>query len=209
MQIVNCIQGSEEWIEARIGLATGSKFKVLQAKASKGSTVRGKTSKDYMKQLAAERLTGLPCVSYKDANMDWGTDNEAGARVVYQAIYGVTVDEVGFVQLDDNVGVSPDGLVGDDGMIEIKCPKTTTHIDTILRNKVPAEYIPQIQGNMWVCDRQWCDFISFDPRMKSTRIWVIRVERDQKYIDNLKREVIGFVLELKELIEKINANSPF
>ncbi len=123
-------------------------------------------------------------------------------------MYGVTVQQVGFVERDENVGCSPDGFVGDDGMVEIKCPKTTTHLETIFKDKVQTCYTAQIQGNLWVCERKWCDYVSFDPRMKSNKGHCVRVERDDSYIDNLNREVIGFLLDLKELIGKID-NSPF
>lgn len=202
MNIIQCEQGSEEWYQARLGKITGSCFSKVLAKG------QGKTRKSYLMQLAAEKLTGLPQDAYSNAVMDRGNEIEPQARAAYQAIHGGTVEQVGFVELDDNIGCSPDGLVGDDGMVEIKSPNTTTHIEYILAGKAPTKYTAQIQGGLWVCDRQWCDFISFDPRMKSNRIFVVRVERDQAYIDNLKREVIGFMLDLNELIKKLDT-SPF
>jgi putative phage-type endonuclease len=203
MRVIDCIQGSDEWYEARLGKVTGSCFSKVLAKG------QGKTRNSYMIQIAAERLTGLPQEAYSNEVMARGTLVEPQAREAYEAFYGVSVEQVGFCELDDNVGVSPDGLVGKAGSIEIKCPNTTTHIDTILRDRVPPQYTAQIQGLLWITDRKWCDFISFDPRMRSNRIWVKRVERDQGYIDNLKREIIGFILELNDLIEKINGNVPF
>jgi hypothetical protein len=122
----------------------------------------------------------------------------------------VSVLEVGFAELNDNVGVSPDGWVGEDGTIEVKCPDTTTHISTILSNKVSPAYKAQIQGGLWVADRQYCDFISFEPTVKNCpQIWVIRVERDQEYIDNLIKEVDRFVEELVALTDKIKSFNPF
>lgn len=203
MRIIDCIQGSNEWLEARLGKVTGSCFGKVLAKG------QGKTRKAYMIQLAAERLTGESQDTYSNAVMERGSLVEPHARAAYKAIYGVDVEDVGFCQLNDDIGASPDGLIGDDGGVEIKSPNSTTHIETILSGKMPPKHKPQVQGNMWVCERKWWDFVSFDPRVKSNRIFVVRVHRDQEYIDNLRREVAGFVIDLKELIEKINGKSPF
>lgn len=219
MNIIECIQGSQEWIDARLGRVTGTGFAKVLAKG------QGKTRKSYLIQLAAERLSGLPQDSFTSGAMDWGTEHEDEARACYEAVQGVEVKQVGFVELDEYievspdgivetkclngyVGVSPDGLVGEDGGAEIKCPNTSTHIKTILSGKMPPEYTAQVQGGMWVAEREWCDFVSFDPRMKSQRIFIVRVKRDQEYIDNLQYEVEKFVKELKILVETIDS-SPF
>lgn len=202
MRVIDCIQGSEDWHEARRGKFTASCSSKVLAKG------QGKTRKSYMLQLAAERLTGEPQDAYSNAVMDRGNEVEPQARAAYEQVYGVTVEQVGFCQLNDDVGGSPDGLVGDDGMIEIKCPNSTTHIEYILAGKAPTKYTAQIQGLLWITDRKWCDFISFDPRMKSNRLFVVRVNRDQQYINDLKAEVDRFLKELNELVAKLNT-SPF
>ena len=203
MKIIDCVQGSEEWFTARLGKVTGTGFAKVLAKG------HGKTRKSYMIQLAAERLTGLAQESYSNAAMEWGTEHEADARITYEIVNDVSVLLAGFVELSDEIGTSPDGLVDDEGLLEIKCPNSTTHIETIMSNKVPSQYIPQIQGGMWVAERQWCDFVSFDPRVAAVPCLCLRVARDQKYIDNLEKEVNVFVAELKGLTEKITGLSPY
>ena len=203
MKIIDCVQGSDEWYAARLGKVTGTGFAKVLAKG------QGKTRKSYMIQLAAERLTGLAQESYSNAAMEWGTEHEADARIRYEMVNDVSVLLAGFVELSDEIGTSPDGLVDDEGLLEIKCPNSTTHIETIMSNKVPSQYIPQIQGGIWVAERQWCDFVSFDPRVAAVPCLCLRVARDQKYIDNLEKEVNVFVAELKGLTEKITGLSPY
>lgn len=203
MRIIDCTQGSEEWYLARLGKVTGTGFQKVLAKG------QGKTRKAYMLQLAAEKLTGLPHESFTNGAMEWGTENEPAARACYEAVNDVSVLQVGFCELSEDVGVSPDGLVDDDGIIEIKCPNSTTHIEYILKNKMPSTYKAQIQGILAVTDRKWCDFVSFDPRMKSRKYHCVRVQRDQEYIDNLNIEVTKFIKELNELTDKISGSMPF
>ena len=140
------IQGSPEWDAIRIGLVTASNFKDATSKG-KGSAP-SKTRKDYMIKLVAERLTGFPAESYSNKAMERGSGTEQEAREYYEALNRLTVRQVGFIARDDDVGGSPDGLVGDDGMLEIKCPFSTTHIKYILADKMPAEYVKQVQGNL-------------------------------------------------------------
>ncbi len=196
-------QGSDSWKEIRMGKVTGTGFQKVLAKG------QGKTRKAYMMQLAAERLTGLCQESYSNATMDRGNEVEPQAKACYEAINGVSVVEVGFAQLNDDIGVSPDGFVGEDGIIEIKCPNSTTHIDYILSNKMPSTYKAQVQGILWVTDRKWCDFVSFDPRMKTCRFHCVRVHRDTSYILDISNEVAKFLEELNELTEKITGLEPF
>jgi putative phage-type endonuclease len=205
MKIIECQQGSEEWYQARLGKVTGTGFQKVLAKG------QGKTRKSYMMQLAAERLTGLCQESFTNAAMELGTENEPAARACYEAVNDVSVLQVGFCESDIEhmVGVSPDGLVDNDGIIEIKCPNTTTHIDYILKNKPPTTYKAQIQGILWVTGRQWCDFISYDPRMKSRKYFCLRIQRDEEYINNLDSQVLIFLDELQELMDKISGSVPF
>ena len=160
-----------------------------------------------MRKLCAERLTG--CIdpnSFKNDIMECGSETEAEARQFYETVNDCKVEQVGFVMRDDDVGASPDGLVGDDGIIEVKCPLSSTHIETILSNKMPTLHIPQVQGLLWVTERLWCDFISFDPKVLSRPMFCVRVERDDKYIDIVVGEVERFVEELKEMVIKIQGN---
>lgn len=195
------IQGSEEWYKIRLGLVTASNLSKVLAKG------QGKTRKAYMLKLAAERLTGLPQESYNNSNMDWGTVTEPLARAHYEAITGVTTEQVGFIARDEDVGCSPDDLVGADGMAQYKCPLTTTHIEYIMAGIFPTTYKAQVQGEIWVAEREWSDFCSFDPRMRSNKMFKIRVYRDQNYIDELQYEVEKFVKELKILVETIGSSA--
>ena len=199
MRILEVEQGTDEWLAARAGMVTASNFGKVLAKG------QGKTRKGYMLQCLAERMTGRPAESFTTAAMEWGTEHEAQARANYELmVSGVEVREVGMVFRDDDVSCSPDGLVGKSGMLEIKCPNTVTHIETILSGKVPPQYLPQVQGGMWVAEREWCDFVSFDPRMSDEgQMFVVRVKRDYDYIKTLEDEVAKFVTELQGLEDKL------
>lgn len=202
MKIHDCIQGSDEWRLARLGMVTASCF----SKAIAGG--QGKTRKTYMIQLIAELMSGEPQEGYSNAVMQRGTDIEPLAREYYGQATGYTVRQVGFVERDSDVGASPDGLVGDDGMIEIKCPNSSTHIEYILSGKAPATYRAQIQGQLWVCERQWTDFVSFAPRIKDRPYFCVRVERDEDYIGKLETKIEMFVAEMKKELDKLTY-SPF
>ena len=159
-------QRSEEWFAARIGKVTASRVADVIAKTKTGYS----TSRDnYMAQLICERMTGQKGESFTNAAMQWGTDQEPFARAAYELKMGVMVDETGLVDHPTipMAGASPDGLVGEDGLVEIKCPNTATHIDTLLTQTVPAKYITQMQFQMACTGRQWCDFVSFDPKPSS------------------------------------------
>ncbi len=203
MQIIKDIeQGTEEWKELRLGKVTASRFSDVMAKGKGGAA--SKTRKSYMYQLAAEIITGEAQEFYSNQYMEWGNANEPQARSMYEFESNCDVEQVAFIIHSDNVGVSPDGLVGDDGLIEIKCPKTTTQIEYFLSGKVPAAYRTQIQGQMWVSGRDWCDFVSFDPRITgASGYFKVREYRDEEYIETLGEEVSKFVEELNDLLEKI------
>jgi hypothetical protein len=163
---------------------------------------QGKTRRAYMLQLAAERLTGEKQETYTNGDMERGKELEQEAREYYEELNSCIVQQIGFAKLNDDTGASPDGLIDNDGTIEIKCPKTTTHLDTILSDSIDTRYIPQIQGQLWVLDRKWCDFISYDPRVKDMPIFIKRVYRDETYISNLKSEVEIFAEQLKDMVEQ-------
>lgn len=194
--IVDCVQGSDEWWEARLGFVTASNFhKVLNKKTGRGL---------YMRKLAAERLTGLREESYKNEIMDKGSEIEQEARKYYETVNSCTVEQIGFFMLDENIGGSPDGFAGKEGLIEIKCPLSSTHIEIILSGVMPSHYLPQVQGLLWVTGRQWCDFISYDPKVLSNPMFCVRVNRDKEYFMKLAGEVGIFVGELKAMIAKID-----
>ena len=196
-------QRSNEWFTARLGKVTASRVADVIAKTKTGySTSR----ENYMAQLVCERMTGTQGESYSNAAMQWGTDQEPLARAAYEAAKDVLVDEVGFIIHPTIIaaGASPDGLVGDDGLIEIKCPNTATHIDTLLSDKVPSKYNTQMQWQMVCTGRKWCDFVSFDPRMpEGLQLFIQRVDFDAEYVKMLEAEITEFLGELETKIEKL------
>lgn len=196
-------QRSTEWFTARLGKVTASRVADVIAKTKTGySTSR----ENYMAQLVCERMTGTQGESFSSVAMQWGTDQEPLARAAYEAAKDVLVDEVGFIVHPTiiNAGASPDGLVGDDGLIEIKCPNTATHIDTLLSDKVPSKYNTQMQWQMACTGRKWCDFVSFDPRMpEGLQLFIRRVDFDAEYVKMLEAEITEFLGELETKIEKL------
>ena len=207
------IQGSEAWDAIRLGRVTASNFPDVLAlgKGQKKGTTSASTSKgrrDYMIKLVAERLTGLPSESYSNKAMERGSETEQEAREYYEALNGVTVRQVGFIARDDDVGGSPDGLVGNNGMIEIKCPFPTTHLRYILAGKEPTDYAKQDQGNLWVAEREWIDFISYDPRVRQRPFFCKRVYRNEPAIKELHIKIIMFVDEMKAMLNQLT-KEPF
>lgn len=196
-------QGSQEWFAARVGKVTASRVADVVAKTKSGYSA---SRANYMAQLIAERLTGAPGDSYSNAAMQWGIDTEPQARAAYSFHTDADVTEVGFIDHPKvaMTGASPDGLVGEDGLVEIKCPNTATHIDTLLGGTVPAKYVTQMQWQMTCTGRQWCDFVSFDPRMpESMRLFIQRVPRDGARISELETEVATFLTELDEKVARL------
>jgi len=190
------IQGSAEWKALRAGKVTASRIADMMAKTKTGW---GASRANYAAQLVAERLTGEVADTYTNAAMQWGTDNEADARVAYEFRTDAPVTEVGFVDHPTipNSGASPDGLVGDDGLVEIKCPNTATHIDTLLNPAPDGKYVLQMQWQMACTGRQWCDFVSFDPRLpEAMRLVVTRINRSPEAIADLEKNVRDFLAEI-------------
>tara|TARA_R110002020_G_scaffold279104_2_gene494491 strand:+ start:3934 stop:4551 length:618 start_codon:yes stop_codon:yes gene_type:complete len=204
MEIIYDIeQGSDEWLRLRLGKLTASRFADVISKGR--GNAPSKTREAYMYQLAAEILTDAPQDSFTNKAMEWGNECEPRARAAYEIVSGNNVEECAFITYSEWIGVSPDGLVGDDGLLEIKCPNTVTQIKRVLANKPPAEYMAQIQGQLWVSGRKWCDFVSFDPRIDTDAdYFCIRVERDEEYIKTLESKCNIFVEDLKALIEKLS-----
>jgi len=196
-------QQSNEWFTARLGKVTASRVADVIAKTKTGYS----TSRDnYMAQLICERLTGQKGESFTNAAMEWGTQTEPLARSAYENARNLLVKEVGFINHPriEMSGASPDGLVGDDGLVEIKCPNTATHIDTLLSGKVPTKYITQMQWQMLCCQRKWCDFVSFDNRLpEHLQLFVQEVEFDSEYCAMLEKEVTQFLAELDSKVAKL------
>ena len=189
-------QGPDEWFTIRIGKVTASRVADVIAKTKTGYSA---TRDNYMAQLVCERLTGQKGESFSNAAMQHGTDTEPLARAAYEALRDVLVDEVGFVPHPSIImaGASPDGLVGEDGLLEIKCPNTATHIETLLSQSVPGKYNTQMQFQMACTGRQWCDFVSFDNRLpEELQLFVKRVSRDNEFIKQMEDEVVKFLNEL-------------
>jgi putative phage-type endonuclease len=197
-------QGTPEWFAARLGNVTASRVADVIAKTKSGYSA---SRDNYMAQLICERMTGTVAESYTNAAMQWGTETEPLARAAYESVADVLVDEVGYIAHPtiERAGASPDGLIGVFGLLEIKCPNTATHIDTLISEQVPTKYITQMQWQMSCTGRTWADFVSFDPRLPSgLQMFVKRVEFDAEYVAMLKEEVIKFLTELDAKISKLN-----
>lgn len=196
-------QRTDEWFAARLGKVTASRIADVMAKTKTGPSA---SRTNYMAELIVERLTGKAGDSYQNAAMIWGTNTEPLARAAYEAHRGVLVEETGFVPHPSGAmtGASPDGLVGDDGLVEIKCPNTATHIDTLMSDDAPPKYFAQMQWQMACTGRAWCDFVSFDPRMpEEMQLFVVRVERDDTWIIMAEEAVQAFLSELDEMVSKL------
>jgi putative phage-type endonuclease len=196
-------QGSEEWFNQRLGKITASKIADLMAKTKTGYSA---SRANYMAQIIVERLTGQKQESFTNSAMMWGTETEPQARAAYEFETGNQVKEVGFIDhpLIAMTGASPDGFVGDDGLIEIKCPNTATHIDFLLDGSIEGKYIKQMMWQMACTNRQWCDFVSFDPRLTvNLQLKIVRVLRDDVFISEMENEVIAFLSEVDEKVKKL------
>jgi len=199
------IQGSDEWKALRLGKVTASRVADVVAKTKSGY---GAGRANYAAQLIAERLTGTVAESYTNAAMQHGTETEPEARAAYEFYQGVTVEEVAFVPHPkiDQAGCSPDGLVGGDGLVEIKCPNTATHLETLLGQAVPGKYETQMQFQMACTGRSYCDFVSYDPRMpENMRLFIKRVPRDDTRIKELESEIASFLLELAVKLSQLTS----
>ena len=196
-------QGSAAWFGARLGKVTASRVADVVAKTKSGySTSRA----NYMAELVAERLTGAKAESFSNAAMQWGTDQEPEARLAYEFRTDAEIALVGFIPHPSIVmsGASPDGLVGDSGLVEIKCPNTATHIDTLLTGTIPGKYETQMLWQMACTGREWCDFASYDPRMPvEMQLFVKRFNRDAERIAELEAEVRAFLTELDSTVASL------
>ena len=202
-------QGTPEWFAQRCGKATASRISDIVAKTKSGySTSRA----NYMAQLVVERMTNQVAESYTNAAMEWGTEQEPFARAAYEGKTGILVDEVGAIDHPTILksAASPDGLVvdidnGSLGCLEIKCPNTAQHISTLLGEEVAKKYYDQMQWQMACTGRYWCDFVSYDPRMpEGLQLFVKRVSRNDTYLAELEVEVVQFLAEVDDKVNKLN-----
>lgn len=200
---MNILQRSEDWHSERCGKVTASRVKDLNAKPSKGKALNalGLT-------ILAERLTGVQKEIFTNQAMQWGIDNEPYAITAYENMTGVFVVGTGLIDhpFIEMFGASPDGLVGKDGQIEVKCPDTTTHLNTLLTKQIPDEYIPQITCQLACTRRDWCDFVSYDPRLETElQLIKIRVFAKDLPIEALEQDVRKFNKAIDESIEFLRA----
>jgi len=195
-------QRTDDWFAARLGKVTASRVADVIAKTKTGF---GAGRANYMADLVVERLTGQKASSFSNAAMEWGTEQEPYARAAYAAKTGILVEEVGFIDHPTVAmsGASPDGFA-EEGLIEVKCPNTATHLEYVLAELPPLKYFTQMQWQMACTGRPWCDFVSFDPRLpERLQLLVIRVPRDDDYIAVLETEVKKFLAELDDNLNKL------
>ena len=191
MRVSDAIQGSDEWLESRLGRPTASNFGRLITPTGKAST----SAQGYIDELVAQRITGEIPEFFKSAAMERGNDLEPAAKALYEFTNDVEVKEVGLCLHDRyECGASPDGLINQNGGLEIKCPLPHTHVSYLRDGGIPAKYIPQVQGCLWITEREWWDFMSYHPSMEDL---IVRVYRDNAYITKLAEQVIRAV----EIIE--------
>lgn len=193
-------QGSDEWLVCRAGKVSASNFSKIFTATGKKTT--GETRKTYLYQVAGERISGLPEESFKNEWMQRGNDIEPEARSVFELETGVFVAQTGMVLLDEReeISCSPDGLIGDNSGLELKCPKMSTHIGYIEAGVLPSIYKPQVMGQMWICSREEWHFMSYHPSLKPFRL---RIEWDEKYISLLSEAIEEFNSEVNDLVRRI------
>lgn len=192
-------QGSSAWLFERVGHCTSSRFADVMALKKDGKPKAERAH--YLWELVIERLTGNPSDHWTSSAMLWGTENEPFARMAYEARTGRLVEKVGFIKHPTVMflGGSPDGLIDEDGGFEAKCPFNSENHLLTLRDGMPEEHIAQVQGGMWINNREWWDFASFDPRMpQHLQLYVQRIARDEKYIDKLQESIGAFLEEVAE-----------
>lgn len=197
-------QGTPEWLQARAGCLTASAIADIMAKGKGGAESASRAN--LRARLVAERLTGTPTETFQSEAMRWGTEHETFARAAYEIRCRVMVDQVGLVMHPELAfaGASPDGLVGNDGLVEIKCPNTATHIEYLLDGNPPRKYQPQMLWQMECTGRAWCDFVSYDPRMpEELQLFIVRFDRDDKRINEVREEAVRFLAEVESTIDQL------
>ncbi len=203
--LIDCEQGSGTWHDWRCGRVTASRVCDVMAKIKSGEAA---SRRNYRAEIVAEILTQVPTEHYVSREMMWGVEKEPEARTEYELRSGVLVDIVGFAThpVIERFGASPDGIVGEDGLCEFKCPNTATHLDYLLAGVVPSEYQPQMLAEMACTGRQWVDFVSFDPRMPAEfQLFIRRFPRDEKRIAGMEAAVVDFLAEVDEVIASLKS----
>jgi len=199
-------QGTPEWHQLRLGKVTASRVADILAKTKTGPSA---SRQNYLIELALQRTTGIIQESYSNAAMEWGTQTEPQARVAYEVNTNNFVDQVAFIDHPsiEWFGCSPDGLVSDRGLVEIKCPNSTTHWEYFKFNRPPQKYVIQMQAQMAVTGRDWCDFISFDPRMpERSQLLIVRVDRDEAFIVEMEEQIKQFLSEVEVEVNLMKGN---
>lgn len=197
MKVYNFEQGSEEWLKCRLGKLTGSVAHTI--------ATNGKGLETLCLEKATEILTGIISDGYKNDAMQHGNDYEAEARSIYELETGNTVIQVGFCEDNEFVGVSPDGLIGDDGLIEIKCPTDKTYTQYLIDGVIKPEYYSQMQMQMLITNRNWCDYVVYNPNFKKTII-IKRVKADKEHMEKIGAGLGYGMRKIKEIVEKANKN---
>lgn len=204
-QLVAIEQRSPEWRAIRAGKTTSSRVNDVLATIKKGEAA---VRKNYRAQLVVETLTGQPVEEYVSKEMQWGIDTEPFGCAAYEVAQDVSVEKIGFAihPFIPRFGASPDGLVGADGMVEIKCPNTATHIEYLLGGVVPAEYQPQMLAQMACTGRAWSDFVSYDPRLpEHLQLFICRLHRDEARIAEIEGQVVKFLAEVDDVLVQLGA----
>ncbi len=197
MQIIDCVQGTPEWLAARAGIPTSSEFHTVMAIGPKGG--KSVTRQKYLRQLAGEILTGEPMVNYVSPDMERGKVMEDEARDLYAFMHGIEPQRVGFIR-SGNKGASPDSLLGTLGGLEIKSAAAHIQIERLIADELPSEHKAQVQGSLWVAEREWWDFVSYCPKLP---LFVKRVYRDEDYIKSIANHVELFNVELQQTVDYI------
>lgn len=202
MKIIECTQGTDEWYAARMGIPTASEFQCLLAKGRDGGD--SKTRKTYMYKLAGELITGKPMYSFSNDHMERGKEMEDEARQLYCMLHDTEVTQVGFLKLDttaeDTCGASPDSLIGDSGLLEIKTKLAHLQIELLLAGRVPSEHVAQLQGELYVSGRQWVDLCCYWPGIEP---FVTRVQRDDEYIGRIAAAIREFNRDLASVVQRV------
>jgi putative phage-type endonuclease len=197
-------QKSPEWFAARLGKATASRIADVMAKTKTGY---GASRENYLMELALERITNAQAPSFMNAAMQWGVDQEPAARSAYESTTGNFVTEVGMIEHPTipMSGASPDGFVGEDGLIEIKCPESKQHLKNLSTRKPDTKYVYQMQWQMACTGRKFCEFVSYDPRFPDhLQLMIVRVDRDDALIADIEKEVRLFLDEVTKMVERIS-----
>lgn len=197
IQIIDCEQGEPAWFAARAGIPTASKFATVMAVGKQGG--KSVTRVEYLNKLAGELLTGEPMSNYRNDDMERGHEQEDEARNLYAFMHEVEPQRVGFVR-NGQKGCSPDSLIGENGGLEIKSALAHIQVERLLRGTLPPEHKAQVQGSLWICEREWWDFCSYSPKLPLLRV---RTFREEDYIKKLANEVELFNIELQQTVDYI------